>query len=88
MQFIVNLLYICLKKTENQGNLLLVYENDNCLSLQKFLKEKFHNLTWNDKFTIALQLAHAVQYLHENGIVHKYLVIYQHFSRYILLLKI
>ena len=39
-------------------------------TLQNYLKERFSNLTWNDKFSLALQLAYSVSYLHNKGIVH------------------
>jgi serine/threonine protein kinase len=39
------------------------------------LKEHFTELTWNDKFNLALQLACAVSCLHDEGIVHCDLVI-------------
>ena len=44
-------------------------------SLRDFLIERFYDLTWDDKFTIAHQLSSAINYLHKNGIVHKDLVI-------------
>ncbi|CAB4436743.1 unnamed protein product [Rhizophagus irregularis] len=40
-------------------------------TLQQYLKRKFYELTWNDKFSLAYQLASAVSYLHEEGIVHR-----------------
>ena len=40
-----------------------------------YLKENFENLTWNDKFNLAAQLAYAVSCLHDEGIVHRDLVI-------------
>ena len=45
-------------------------------TLRKYLKEKFENLTWSDKLDLAFQLAHAVSYLHDKGIVHRDLVSY------------
>jgi serine/threonine protein kinase len=45
-------------------------------TLRKYLKEKFENLTWNDKFDLAFQLAHAISCLHDKGIVHRDLVLY------------
>jgi serine/threonine protein kinase len=43
-------------------------------SLQNYLKENFENLTWEDKFRLAFQLAHVVSCLHNKGIVHGNLV--------------
>ena len=43
-------------------------------SLQSYLKENFDNLTWEDKFKFAYQLACAVLCLHKEGIVHRDLV--------------
>jgi serine/threonine protein kinase len=44
-------------------------------TLQDYLKEHFNNLTWNDKLNLALQLARAVSHLHDEGILHRDLVI-------------
>ena len=43
-------------------------------SLQSYLKENFDNLTWEDKFKLAYQLACAVLCLHREEIVHRDLV--------------
>ncbi|CAI2172753.1 1754_t:CDS:2 [Funneliformis geosporum] len=40
-------------------------------SLGNYLKENFDNLTWEDKYNFAYQLACAVSCLHEEGIVHR-----------------
>ena len=45
-------------------------------SLRSYLKKNFGNLTWNDKYNMAYQLAGAVSCLHNEGIVHRDLVIY------------
>ncbi|CAI2186978.1 223_t:CDS:2 [Funneliformis geosporum] len=40
-------------------------------SLRNYLKENFDNLIWEDKYNFAHQLACAVSFLHEEGIVHR-----------------
>jgi len=61
---------------ENQSSPLshysLVMEYADSGTLQSYLKE--NNLSWNDKFNIAYQLACAVTCLHNEGIVHSDLV--------------
>ena len=54
---------------------LLVMEYADNGTLRKYLEEHFSNLTWNVKFNLALQLAYAVSCLHDEGIVHRDLVI-------------
>lgn len=44
-------------------------------SLRNYLKENFSNLTWDDKYRLAYQLACGVLCLHNRGIVHCDLVI-------------
>jgi serine/threonine protein kinase len=39
-------------------------------SLKNYLKENFKNLTWEDKYKLAYELASAVLCLHEKGIVY------------------
>ena len=45
-------------------------------SLPSFLKKNFNNLTWDNKYNMAYQLACAVSCLHNERIVHRDLVIY------------
>ena len=45
-------------------------------TLRNYLKENFSNLTWNDKFNLALQLAYAISCIHDEKIVHRDLVIH------------
>ena len=66
---------------ENQNNqlvqkYLLVMEYADGGSLQNYLKKNFNKLTWNDKYNLAYQLTCAVSCLHNEGIVHRDLVIY------------
>ena len=55
---------------------LLVIEYADSGSLNSYLKENFDKLEWNDKFRLALQLASAVECIHNEGIIHCDLVIY------------
>ncbi|CAB4477924.1 unnamed protein product [Rhizophagus irregularis] len=52
-------------------NYLLVMEYADSGPLKNYLKENFNNLTWNDKYNLAYQLACAVSCLHNEGIVHR-----------------
>ncbi|CAB4379635.1 unnamed protein product [Rhizophagus irregularis] len=45
-------------------------------TLRKYLKENFENLTWDDKFNLAFQLVYAVSCLHDEGIMHRDLLIF------------
>ncbi|CAI2182964.1 17091_t:CDS:2 [Funneliformis geosporum] len=51
------------------NNTVLDYADGN--TLQKYLKNNSNQLTWYDKYNLALQLAHAVTCLHNVGIVHR-----------------
>jgi len=44
-------------------------------TLRNYLKKNFQQLTWNDKYNLAHQLAGAILCLHVEGIVHRDLVI-------------
>jgi serine/threonine protein kinase len=54
---------------------LLVMEYADGGSLRNYLKNNFSNLTWEDKYNLAYQLAEAVSCLHDEEIVHRDLVI-------------
>jgi serine/threonine protein kinase len=65
-------------KLENQNKLekyLFVMEYADCGSLRDYFKENYNNLTWENKFNLAYQLTCAVSCLHDEGIVHRDLVI-------------
>ncbi|GBC32861.2 kinase-like domain-containing protein [Rhizophagus irregularis DAOM 181602=DAOM 197198] len=61
--------------SENQNDLtkeyLLVMEYADSGTLKDYLKKNFNNLTWDDKYNLAYQLACAVSCLHNEGIVHR-----------------
>ncbi len=44
-------------------------------TLNDYLKEHFNQLDWNDKCQLALQLASAVECIHNRDIIHRDLVI-------------
>ena len=53
----------------------LIMEYADSGTLRNYLKEHFDELTWEDKYNLAYQLACAVLCLHDEGIVHRDLVI-------------
>ena len=53
----------------------LVLEYADGGSLRSYLENNFDKLTWDDKCNMAYQLAWAVSSLHEEGIIHRDLVI-------------
>ncbi|CAB4439567.1 unnamed protein product [Rhizophagus irregularis] len=55
---------------ESKDQLLLVMEYADGGSLREYLKQNFDNLTWNNKYNLAYQLACAVSRLHDEKIVH------------------
>ncbi|CAI2177648.1 16690_t:CDS:2 [Funneliformis geosporum] len=62
------------KQNDQLKKYWLVIEYVDGDALRKYLKENFDKLTWDDKYKFAYQLANAVSYLHEEGIVHHDLV--------------
>ena len=56
----------------NEYSLVLEYANDG--TLNTYLNEHFNELDWSDKYRLALQLASAVEFLHEEDIIHRDLV--------------
>ena len=53
----------------------LVLEYADSGTLNAYLNEHFGELDWNDKYQLALQLASAVECLHDCDIIHRDLVI-------------
>ncbi len=43
-------------------------------TLRNYLKKNFDKLTWENKYDMAYQLAYAVSFLHDEGIIHRDLV--------------
>ncbi|CAB5381708.1 unnamed protein product [Rhizophagus irregularis] len=56
---------------DKSKNYLLVMEYADGGSLRNYLKENFNNLTWENKYDLAYQLACAVSCLHGEAIVHR-----------------
>jgi serine/threonine protein kinase len=52
-------------------------------TLRNYLKDHSDNLTWNDKLNLGFQLVNAVLCLHNEGIVHRDLVICLHYIDYV-----
>uniref|UniRef100_U9SHU8 Protein kinase domain-containing protein n=1 Tax=Rhizophagus irregularis (strain DAOM 181602 / DAOM 197198 / MUCL 43194) TaxID=747089 RepID=U9SHU8_RHIID len=50
---------------------ILVLEYANNGSLSAYLREQINKLDWKNKLSLALQLAKAVSYLHDNDIIHR-----------------
>ena len=53
---------------------LLVLEYADNGTLNAYLSKHFYKLDWNDKLDLALQLASAVEHIHEYDIIHRDLV--------------
>jgi serine/threonine protein kinase len=61
---------------ENHNNYWLVMEYADGGSLRSYLNNNFNNLTWDDKYNMAYQLSCAISCLHNEGIVHRDLVMH------------
>ncbi|CAB4417904.1 unnamed protein product [Rhizophagus irregularis] len=59
----------------NMNKYILVLEYADNGTLDTYLNEHFNELSWNDKLSLALQLASAVSCFHNNNIIHQNLVI-------------
>ncbi|RGB35178.1 kinase-like domain-containing protein [Rhizophagus diaphanus] len=57
-------------KAENEKYSLVLEYADNG-TLKTYLNEHINELTWTDKYQLALQLANAVECLHDLGIIHR-----------------
>jgi serine/threonine protein kinase len=69
----VNILRIYgISKLDNQYSLILEYADGG--PLYSYLKENFARFEWDDKYYLALQLASAIEYIHNKGIIHCNLV--------------
>jgi serine/threonine protein kinase len=53
---------------------ILVLEYADSGTLSTYLSEQFSKLDWENKLSLALQLANAVSYLHDHNIIHPDLV--------------
>jgi serine/threonine protein kinase len=53
----------------------LVLEYADGGTLNTYLKEHFQEFSWDYKYQLALQLANAIEFLHECDIIHRDLVI-------------
>ena len=50
-------------------------------TLKQYLKKNFNNFSWETKYGLAYQLTCAVLCLHNEGIIHRDLVIYSIFVK-------
>ncbi|CAB5206821.1 unnamed protein product [Rhizophagus irregularis] len=69
VNFHINILQIYgISKLDDQYSLVLEYADGG--SLYSYLKKSFTKLEWDDKYCLALQLANAIEYIHNEGIIH------------------
>ncbi|GES97356.1 kinase-like domain-containing protein [Rhizophagus clarus] len=72
VDFYDNIIRFCgVTRDDDSKKYLLVMEYADGGTLHDYLKNRFGNLTWNDKFNLAFQLVHAVSYLHDEEIEHR-----------------
>ncbi|GBC32854.2 kinase-like domain-containing protein [Rhizophagus irregularis DAOM 181602=DAOM 197198] len=72
---IINFYGVTKFESDNQDDLLIKYllvmEYADSGTLKDYLKKNFDNLTWDDKYNLAYQLACGVSCLHNEGIIHR-----------------
>ena len=75
-KIMINEIIVAFNILENQAETYsLVMEYADNGTLRSYLKKNFKNLTWDNKFNFARQLTGAILCLHDEGVVHRDLVI-------------
>jgi serine/threonine protein kinase len=67
-------IFFCSDGTPQMEMYSLVLEYADSGTLNDYLNEYFNRIDWNEKFQLALQLTSAVEFLHEEDIIHRDLV--------------
>jgi serine/threonine protein kinase len=57
--------------TNNEGNLGIVMEYCANGTLCDYLESNFQQLTWEDKFNMAQEIARGLQFVHQQGLLHR-----------------
>ncbi|RGB33739.1 kinase-like domain-containing protein [Rhizophagus diaphanus] len=70
MRLLWKKLFVSESENHDNNGYMLVMEYADGGSLRNYLKENFSNLTWDDKYRLAYQLACGVLCLHYRGMVH------------------
>ena len=52
----------------------MIFELADGGTLRNYLRKKFNELTWKDKYNLALGITNGLKYLHKLNIIHKDLV--------------
>ena len=52
----------------------MIFELADGGTLRNYLRKKFNELTWKDKYNLGLGITNGLKYLHELNIIHKDLV--------------